>query len=249
MVSKKKKKIILFSLISILLIAVILISAVFVVKKNKNKNKNNSATPPATSQMTDTNLSNMAIADGKVSLNYQGSYIFNTIKTIEFSDELKEDPYKLGILFSNEGVKNENELFDKLKKDKVNAAKTGELIVISVSENENTGKLVGNINKTVNNIPVSGSAGTFVGDDNLSLVRLTNSDDYYYISLHYKSKDDAIAVSDKTASVDGTKLYVYERLFSKKDPDRVLVNIVYEYNLYVVDEIIDKDIYEIDKER
>lgn len=238
MVSKKKKKIILISIISVILVAVIAISAVFIVRKNKNDKKDNAPTAEQTTQTSDSNLSNEAIADGLVSTNYNGTYKFNTIKTIEYSDELLDNPRKLAALFKNKGVKNENELFDLLKQEKKTAAEAGELVVV----------FDGNISKTTGGIknpkPIAGSAGTFVGDDNLSLVTLSGSNKQYYISLNYKSKDSAIEVSETTTNTNGTKLYIFERIYSSEKPDVLLINIVYEYDLLVIEEDINESIYD-----
>ena len=245
MVAKKKKKIILISIISVLLVAVIAISGVFIVRKRKSNNGNNA---PTANQTTDSvsNMSNMAIADGKVSSNYIGVYKFNTIKNIEYGDELLENKRKLDALFKNKGVKNENELFDLLKRDKKESADKGELIVISVNEDGND--VVGNIHKVTGGIknpkPILGTVGTFVGDDNLSLVTLVGTKEQYYISLNYKSKSDAIEVSDASTNTNGTKLYVFERIYSSKDPNVLLINIVYEYDLVVYEEDINDSIYD-----
>ena len=237
MVSKKKKrKIILFSIASVILASIIAVSVIFIIRKKDNKTDN----APTANQTTDSisNMSNMAIADGLVSSNFNGTYVFNTIKDIEYSDELLENPRKLAALFKNKGVKNENELFDLLKSEKRTAAVDGELIVIHD----------GNISTTTGGIknpkPVAGSAGKFVGDDNLSLVTLNGSGKQYYISLNYKSKDSAIEVSDNQTDTNGTKLYIFERIYSSEKPDVLLINIVYEYNLFVIEEEINESIYD-----
>ena len=235
MVSKKKKRIILISILSVVLVAVIAVSSIFIVKNNKNKKSSNVPTAEQVGQ-TDTNGSNKAILDKKVSANYHGIYVFSNIKDIEFSDELNAT--EIRALFKNKNVSNKNELFDLLKKEKVSAANDkGELIVI----------YNGNINETIGKgdeaTTVSGSEGTFVGDDNLSLVTITSTKEEYYISLNYKSKDLATTVSEES-SADGTKLYVFKKIYSKYDPSLVLIDITYEYNLLVIEEEIDESIYD-----
>ncbi len=233
MVSKKEKKVIVISIISLILVAVVAISAVFIVRK-KNKDKENSLISSNMSQI-DTNLTNLAIFNGDVSSNYNGTYKFNTIKDIEFSDKLTKQ--EIQALYKNKNVSNENELFDLLKKEKDDATKDGELIVLSN----------GCINKTYgtnkNRIPVPKSAGTYVGDDNLSRVTITSSKEIFFISLNYSSKNAALNLS-YTSTTNGTKLYIFKQICSKYDPDLVLINVTYEYDLHIIEEEIDEEIYD-----
>ena len=91
MISKKEKKVILISILSLVLVAVIAITSVFIVRKTKSTSNS-----PETEQVGDivSNLSNKAIADGKIPYNYNGTYKFNTIKSIEFSPKLTPQEIK-----------------------------------------------------------------------------------------------------------------------------------------------------------
>lgn len=232
MISKKKKKAIFISIISLVLVAVISIGTVFVLRKKSDKNNN--LTSSNMSQV-DTNSSNLAIFNGDVSTNYNGTYKFNTIKDIELSDKLTKQ--EIQALYKNKNVSNQNELFDLLKQEKADSTKNGELLVLSN----------GCINKTYgtdkNRIPVPQSAGTYVGDDNLSRVIITGTNEVFYISLNYSSKNAALNLSYSSIT-NGTKLYIFKQICSKYDPDLVLINITYEYELYVIEEEIDEEIYD-----
>ena len=166
MISKKKKKAIFISIISLVLVAVISIGTVFVLRKKSNKNNN--LTSSNMSQV-DSNLLTEAIFNGDVSANYNGTYKFKTIKDLEFSDKLTKQ--EIQALYKNKNVSNKNELFDLLKKEKDDAAKAGELLVLSD----------GCINKTTgtdkNRTPVLNSEGKFVGDDNISRVTIFSTNE------------------------------------------------------------------------
>ena len=233
MISKKEKKVILISIISLILAAVIAISAVFIFRKIK-RNKNNDLISSNMSQI-DSSSSNLAIFNGYISTNYNGTYKFNTIKDIEFSDKLTKQ--EIQALYKNKNITNKNELFELLKKEKDDAKKDGELLVLSN----------GCINKTYgtekNRIPVPKSAGTYVGDDNLSRVIITSSNEVFYISLNYSSKNAALNLS-YSSTTNGTKLYLFKQICSKYNPDLVLINVTYEYDLHIIEEEIDEEIYD-----
>ena len=232
MISKKKKKAIFISIISLVLIAVISIGTVFVLRKKSDKNNN--LTSSNMSQV-DSNLLTEAIFNGDVSANYNGTYKFKTIKDLEFSDKLTKQ--EIQALYKNKNVSNKNELFDLLKKEKDDATKAGELLVLSD----------GCINKTTgtdkNRIPVLNSEGKFVGDDNISRVTIFSTNEIFYMSLNYSSKNAALNLSYSSIT-NGTKLYIFKQIRSKYDPDLVLINITYEYELYVIEEEIDEEIYD-----
>lgn len=234
MVSKKKKKIILISIISVLLVAIIAISSIFIVKNNKNKIPETPVAEQTSQNEVISNVSNKAIADGNIPANYNGVYEFKTL-TLEFAENLNYQEKQA--LLSNKGVSDVNGLLDLLKQQKLNEIKsTGELLVLY---NGNINTSVGRENPTY----VPESAGTYVGDDNLALVTITKTQETYYISLNYQSKDAATQVSENSES-DGTKLYIFKKIYSKYQPDLVLLNITYEYDLYVVEEEFDKTIYD-----
>ena len=232
MISKKEKKVIVISIISLILVAVIAISAVFIIRRKKNDNNNLIS---SNMSQIDSSSPNRAIYLGEVSRNYDGTYKFNTIKDIEFSDKLTKQEIKA--LYKNKNVSNKNELFDLLKQEKDDATKNGELLVLSD----------GCINKTFgtdkNRIPVPQSAGTFTGDDNLSKVVITGTKEVFFMSLNYSSKNAAINLS-YGASTNGTKLYIFKQICSKYDPDLVLINVTYEYDLHIIEEEIDEEIYD-----
>ena len=232
MISKKEKKVIVISIISLILVAVIAISVLFIVRKKKN---NDDSLISSNMSQVDTNSSNLAIFNGDVSTNYNGTYKFNTIKDIEFSDKLTKQ--EIQALYKNKNVSSQNELFDLLKQEKADSTKNGELLVLSN----------GCINKTYgtdkNRIPVPQSAGTYVGDDNLSRVIITGTNEVFYISLNYSSKNAALNLAYGSIS-NGTKLYVFKQICSKYDPDLVLINVTYEYDLHIIEEDIDEEIYD-----
>lgn len=233
MISKKEKKVIFISIISLVLVAVIAITAVFLIRKN-NKNKNNNLTANNVNQI-DSSSSNLAIYNGEISSNYNGTYKFNTIKDVEFSEKLTKQ--EIQALYKNKNITNENELFDLLKQEKIDARNKGELLVLSN----------GCINKTTgtdkNRIPVQASAGTYVGDDNLSRIIINSSNEVLYMSLNYTSKNAALNLS-YTAITNGTKLYIFKQIRSKYNPDLILINVTYEYDLYIIEEEIDEKIYD-----
>ena len=233
MVSKKEKKVIFISIISLILVAVIAIGAVFIVRK-KNKDKNNDLISSNMSQV-DTNSINKAIYDGDVSTNYNGTYKFNTIKDIEFSDKLTKQ--EIQALYKNKNVSNQNELFDLLKKEKDEATKTGELLVLS------NGVIFKTYGTDKNRIPVPKSEGTYTGDDNLSRIIITGSKEVLFMSLNYSSKNTALNLS-YSSTTNGTKLYIFKQICSKYDPDLVLINVTYEYDLHIIEEEIDEEIYD-----
>lgn len=232
MISKKEKKVIVISIISLILVAVIAISVLFIVRKKKN---NDDSLISSNMSQIDTNSSNLAIFNGDVSTNYNGTYKFNTVKKIELSDKLTKQ--EINALYKNKNISNENELFNLLKTEKDDATKNGELLVLSN----------GCINKTYgtdkNRIPVPQSAGTYVGDDNLSRVIITGTNEVFYISLNYSSKNAALNLAYGSTS-NGTKLYVFKQICSKYDPDLVLINVTYEYDLHIIEEDIDEEIYD-----
>ncbi len=238
MVSKKKKKIILISITSLVLVAAIAISAVFLVRKKKNKVPDSGPVAEQTGNSSSSNATNKAIADGLVSSNYNGVYIYTALD-VEYAEGLSYQE-KQAIL-ANKQVLDFNSLKDKLKQEeKLRTEKAGELLVLQN----------GNLNKTTgieNPKPVYGSSASYVGDDNLSLVTVNNTGHQYFISLNYSSKDDAIAVNGNI-SYDSKKqtLYIFEKIYSKKagHEDLHLLNITYIYELYETNEDFDDSAYD-----
>lgn len=224
MVSKKKKKIIWISIVSLTLIAAIAIGSIFIFRKNKN---NSPTTPPAENVNTiSSNVANKAIADGLVSRDYDGTYKFSSI-AFEFSDKLTAR--EIEAIYKNKGVKDRNGLAAYLKEQEYNKANNlGEHIVIS------DGTIQKNTGSYENPIPVNDSIGTFVGNNDLSLVTLLNTNKQYYISLNYTNKSDAINVLQST-NTTGTKLFIFEKIYSAYDPELLLINITYIYDLVVID--------------
>ena len=130
--NKKKKLVIVLSIVSVLLI-VSIISVVFIVKGKANKSKSNS---PATNvSMTDytqrRSEAEKAIIRKEVSVNYNGSYTFSHVGTIFFNEKLT--PEQIETMLDSKGAYDcdENTFKDLLntkKKDEV--FKTGEVIVL-----------------------------------------------------------------------------------------------------------------------
>lgn len=235
MISKKEKKAIFISLISLILVAVISITAIIFIRKN-NKSKND-FTANNVNQIS-SNLSNLAIAEQKIPPNYNGIYQFNTIKSIEFDSKLTKQ--EIQALYNNKNITDKNELFDLLKKEKTNARDNdGELLVL---QNGNINKTIGDNN---NRIPIKDSAGRYIGDDNLALIIINSTNEKIYMSLNYTTKTDAINVTHNSNS-NGNKLYIFKQICSKYDPSLVLINVTYEYNLYVTETEIDEKLYDFD---
>lgn len=232
MISKKEKKAIFISLISLTLVAIISITAIIFIRKNKAKNNS----PANNANQVSSNLSNLAIAEQRIPPNYNGVYQFNTIKSIEFDSKLTKQ--EIQALYNNKNITDKNELFDLLKQEKIDARdNNGELLVLQN----------GNINKTIgdnkNRVPIKDSAGKYIGDDNLSLIVINSTNEKLYMSLNYTTKTDAISVSYNSKS-NGAKLYIFKQICSKYDPSLVLINVTYEYNLYVTENEIDEKLYD-----
>ena len=233
MISKKEKKVIIISIISLIIVAIIAILSVILIRKH-TKNKTNNLISNNVNQIN-SNSSNLAIFNGDISTNYNGTYKFNTIKEIEFSDKLTKQ--EIQALYKNKNIKDKNELLALLKKEKDDATKNGELLVL----------YNGCINKTYGTekerIPIPNSAGIYVGDDNLSRVTITSSNEIFYISLNHSSKNTALNLSHEPTS-NGTKLYIFKQICSKYNPNLVLINVTYEYDLHIIEEEIDEEIYD-----
>ena len=220
MVSKKKKKVFLITIISIVLIVAIAISTVFIVRKNKNTTPNTPVAENVNTTNLQTNIVSKAIADGNIPSNYNGTYIFKSIiasfdKNIDIKDKNE--------YLASQNVGDFNGLLDKIKQENLNNTKN------------NIERLVlynGNINFSTGN-PLSlvlDSLGTYVGDDDLSLVTNTKTKEQFYISLKYSTKEDALLSSNQT-SFDGTKLYVFKQIYKKDNPRVLILNITYIYEL------------------
>ena len=84
-------------------------------------------------------------------------------------------------------------------------------------------------------ISINSNTGRFFINHILSIGK-TSSD---------KRHKDALAVSQNSNS-DGTKLYLFQKIYSKYDPELVLINITYVYEINSVEEEFDEsDDYEL----
>lgn len=234
MVSKKKKRIILISIISLVLVVAIVIGSIFLIKKDKADEPNT----PSAEQVTDTtiqsNTSNKDIAEGNIPQNYNGTYKFSSLSLV-WNENLNYQEKQA--LLSNKGVGDFNALNDMMKQTEIdNFEKNNELLVL---QNGNINKTTGKDNPT----PIKESAGKYVGNDNLAKVTSIDSNEIYYISLKYDSFNEA-TLANKESKTDGSVLYLFKKIYSKYDPEVLLLTVTYKYELYVIEPEFDETIYD-----
>lgn len=226
--SKKKKKVSIIVIVSLLIVAIASVSIFFVVDSNKGKNKNKGPSVNYTSSTISTNVYNEAIADGKVSNSYYGTYEYSTIRNICFNSKLTEADIKT--ICRNKGTTDVNGLIkylnDKRYEDLQN---TREAIVFTVD---------GRYSKVRNGFATE--IGKYSGDDNLSLISLLNSkneEKYYLMSLNYTERESAVQVNSNSIKNNGSNLYLFEDFYSKENPSLILFTVTYEYDFIPADEV------------
>jgi flagellar basal body-associated protein FliL len=230
MESKKKKKIILSICIAAMVAIIAIVGIIFGVQNFGKKNsdsQNASNTSTITSTITLTNTYNEAIAEGRIPQNYNGSYKYLRIASIEFnfSEYSAEEQEKyIKKICENKGVRDVNGLINLLSQER--ASETEDEILVFLDGNYTKCK-------GENKIPVE--TGSYVGDDNLAQITIINPDSegYFFISLNYKVPASAISpeASLTDSSNDGTKIYVFKNFVSKDNPDRILFTVTYTYQM------------------
>lgn len=229
MESKKKKKLTIILTACLLIVAIATIGIFYVVDFNKkgSRGKGGLKADYISSEL-DTNIFNEAIADGKVSNSYYGTYEYSTIKNICFNNKLTEADIET--ICRNKGTTDVNGLIkylnDKIYDDLKNAK---ESIVFSVD---------GRYSKVRNGFATE--IGQYIGDDNLSLISLLNTRNeqkYYLMSLNYAERDSALKVNKNKIKNNGLSLYLFEDFYSKENPSLILFTVTYEYNYIPADEV------------
>ena len=218
--SKQKKKItIIVVVVAVILIAIITIGTILGVKKMKSNDSNNNASN--TSTTTVTNTYNEAIAEGRIPQNYNGIYQFKSVRQVEFSKDLTQKDIET-ICKNKTSKPYVNDLLNYLQ---IERAK------LSDNQDEKFVFFNGQFNKNLNDNPKDPGSdhGTYVGNDNLAMVK-TEKDEIFFISLNYADINGNIPVSD-TQNKDLTKIYVMERVYSSENPNRLLFTVTYVYEL------------------
>ncbi len=222
--SKKKKKVtIIVVVVAAILIAIITVGTILGVKKVKSNNENNATN---TNTTTVTNTYNEAIAEGRIPQNYNGVYQFKSVRQVEFAKDLtQKDIETICINKTSKPYINDLLNYLQMEREKLNNEQDEKYVFFN-----------GQFNKNLNDNPKdSGSDhGTYVGNDNLSMVK-TDKNEIFFISLNYADINGNIPVND-SQNKDLTKVYVMERVYSKENPNRLLFTVTYIY------EMIDEEI-------
>lgn len=240
MESKKKKKIILIiSLVSVFLIAAV-IGTLFVVKKINGKSNNNQpATNVSTSIEEKLFEAEKAIIQEKVSANYVGNYKFKSICSLEYHKDLTHaQKVKLAEQY---GTRDPNGLLKLLENKKKQEVKlNGEILVFKTAYDDN-GKQLGLFTRSTKDTIQKGS---FVGNDDLSEVKITKENRTVLTGKNIitfeisKTCINQEIISSPTA--DDTNpmrnhIYVYRKVYSKNDPNLVLFTVTYIYEMVEYD--------------
>ena len=215
---KNKKKIWILSIVTFVLIAVIITVGVIFGVQKKDKNKNSL---PA-ENVSITNTINEAIALGLVSKNYDGRYEFSGVRSVTFNKELTEN--QIETICKNIGGKNKNDLIYYLYQDKINEL-NGSKEILTFTSSENYGKFTRQ--------GTSLSVGSYVGDENLTLITLLGSNEQIFVSLNYNEVNNAFTINNSTINSVGTKLYLFKKVYSTNNPNLLLFEITYEYTKQV----------------
>ena len=213
---KNKKKIWILSIVTVVLIAVIVtVGVIFGSQKKNSKNNGNSA-----ENMSYTNIINEAIALGKVSKNYNGTYEFSGVRSVTFNKNLTADQITKICQSDEIGGKSINDLIYCLYQNKINEL-NGRKEILKFSNNDGYGKFT--------RFGTSLDFGTYVGDENLTLITTLGTNEQIFVSLNYNEINNAYTVNNKESSSIGTKLYLFKKVYSNNNPNLVLFEITYEY--------------------
>lgn len=253
MEAKKKKKIILIVLIAVLVAVIATVGIILGVKNSKNKQRKSiDASNSSFYTSIITNSQNEAIFENLVSKDYDGTYQYSHIASIEFNlndySEYYQELYKTKIykqFGANDFVEFVNALHQNKEKNK-----NAEKLEFHQSEDIN-GNQYGSYTRSINNSCYQ--SGRYFGDNNLSKVVLNSEDSdtelSFYISLNYKVPEGAIKThTSELASTSNQKttIYILKNFVSKSNPDRIFFTVTYAYELVDFESIIPDSEFDID---
>lgn len=251
----KKKKILIIVLIAVLVAVIATIGIVFAVKNinNKKGNVNNNTSNSNFYTSILTNVDNEAILEQLVSKDYDGTYKYSHIASLEFNlqeySEEKQEAYKANI-YKQFDANNIDEFFNVLNQNKLKY-KDSETLEFHLSQFSN-GKEYGSYTRSFNN--KSTQTGFYYGDKNLTKVILNNESSEkissFYISTTYTVPSSAIKPQANQTSLnsnDGTYIYIFKNFVSKSNPDRIFFTVTYAYKLVEFEKTIPSDELEIDQ--
>lgn len=227
--SKLRKKISIILCVAVVVIAIAATGIFFGVRSIQNRH--NLASNTSSVQLSPeilTNSANEAIARGKVSKNFDGDYIFYRLGYIEFLEDKDK-------ICAQMGVEDPNGLFDYMSNLANEQDETGG--GISGKTTRFAGKTISleDGNYTVNrNKYLTSEAGTYVGDDNLSvLIDTEGNATNTYISLHYLNKTctESSEKYQSTGNPQLINLYVIKTVSNKYNTP--LFTVTYIFKLQV----------------
>lgn len=223
---KKKKLIVVLSIISVLVIASV-VSVILLVRGKTNKSGSNSPATNVSMNSAEYRLSEAekAIIRKQVSENYNGSYSFSHVGTIFYNEKLTEEQIKQ--MLESKGAKNgdENSFKDLLnRKKQLDSVKNGEIIVL------NHGRYTRSYSKTKKIL----ESGVYYGNDDLSDILVRNKstnkhEQTYRMSLNYQS--ETLGANSGASNQDTEhQVVIFENIMSSTDENLVLITISYVYN-------------------
>ena len=225
MEAKSKKKIAVIVISSLLAAVVITFGILFAVKKYR-QNSDGSSTASNVGTSVDTNTYNESIALGKIPRNYDGTYKYYSVLSINYNrysasniDGLTDT--EIATLWSNMKVKDTTGLINLLHKSKQSKVKSNNELLVFTSNSSSA-----RYTMLYGNNPVE--YGKYVGDDNLALITLINKNKQQLVSLNYTSPNDALNVQIPTTD-NYSKLYFFEDIYSTNN--RKLFTVTYVYKL------------------
>ena len=223
---KKKKLIVVLSIISVLVIASV-VSVIFIVRGKSNKSN---STPPATNVSVSSpeyklSEAEKAIIRKQVSENYNGSYSFSHVGTIFYNEKLT--PEQIQKMLESKGAKDgdENSFKDLLNRKKQSEVlKNGEVIVL------NHGRFTRTYSKTQKIL----EAGVYYGNDDLSDILIRNNitnkhEQKYRMSLNYQTETLGANTGASNQETEH-QVVIFENIMSSTDENLVLITISYVYN-------------------
>ena len=236
MEAKKKKKIVAIVCAIILVIAIAIVGIIFSVRKNNgNKSSQNVSNVNTENSTTITNTYNEAIAKEQIPANYSGRYKYSHVASIDFHFDdypVEEANYYIQKICENKGVRDVNGLINLLNKEQLEKTNNGTDVLV-FQDGIYTKNVVGK-DSYGNEKYFPTENGTYVGDDNLAVVRVDGKNKFF-MSLNYKISSDAITAVVDVSENNGTKLYVYETIVSSNDPTLELFTVTYVYDMFIPD--------------
>lgn len=227
MEAKKKKKLIIVLSIVLILAIVSTFSVIFLVKgkTNKSNSKNNATNVNMTDYALRRSEAEKAIIRKEVSVNYNGNYKFSHVGSIFFNEKLT--PEQIEAMLDSKGAydSDENTFKDLLNtKKKEESFNTGEIIVLT------NGRFTRSYTKTQNFI----ESGVYYGNDDLSDILIRNTatnkhEQKYKMSLNYQA--EILGASTGSSKQDPEhQVVIFENIMSSTDDKLVLITISYVYN-------------------